>query len=72
MKLTSVRTAILKRVKAAAADFPHYALPRKVLLTLKPWTIENGLLTPTLKLKRTPLAKFFKKEIDEIYEKHDK
>ena len=72
LKLTSVRTAILKRVKAAAADFPHYALPRKVLLTLKPWTIENGLLTPTLKLKRTPLAKFFKKEIDEIYEKHDK
>lgn len=72
LKLTSVRTAILKRVKAAAADFPHYALPRKVLLTLNPWTIENGLLTPTLKLKRTPLAKFFKKEIDEIYEKHDK
>ena len=72
LKLTSVRTAILKRVKAAAADFPHYALPRKVLLTLKPWTIENGLLTPTLNLKRTPLAKFFKKEIDEIYEKHDK
>ena len=72
LKLTSVRTAILKRVKAAAADFPHYALPRKVLLTLKPWTIENGLLTPTLKLKRTPLAKFFKKVIDEIYEKHDK
>lgn len=72
LKLTSVRTAILKRVKSAAADFPHYALPRKVLLTLKPWTIENGLLTPTLKLKRTPLAKFFKKEIDEIYEKHDK
>lgn len=72
LKLTSVRTAILKRVKAATADFPHYALPRKVLLTLKPWTIENGLLTPTLKLKRTPLAKFFKKEIDEIYEKHDK
>lgn len=72
LKLTRVRTAILKRVKAAAADFPHYALPRKVLLTLKPWTIENGLLTPTLKLKRTPLAKFFKKEIDEIYEKHDK
>ncbi len=72
LKLTSVRAAILKRVKTAAADFPHYALPRKVLLTLKPWTIENGLLTPTLKLKRTPLAKFFKKEIDEIYEKHDK
>ncbi len=72
LKLTSVRTAILKRVKAAASDFPHYALPRKVLLTLKPWTIENGFLTPTLKLKRTPLAKFFKKEIDEIYEKHDK
>ena len=72
LKLTSVRTAILKRVKAAAADFPHYALPRKALLTLKPRTIENGRFTLTLQLKRTPLAKFFRKEIDGIYEKHDK
>lgn len=69
LKLTSVRVALLKRIKAAAADFPHYALPRNVIPTLKPWTIENGFLTPTLKLKRTPLAQFFKKEIEEIYEK---
>ena len=51
---TVTRNAVLKRIKAAAKGFPQYALPRNVCLTLEPWTIENGLITPTLKLKRRP------------------
>ena len=46
---TVTRNAILKRIKSAVKDFPQYALPRNVHMTLEPWTIENGLLTPTLK-----------------------
>lgn len=61
------RQAVLKRAKAAAASFPHYALPRAVKLTLEPWTIENGLLTPTLKLKRGPLHAKFAQAIDQMY-----
>ncbi|TSK14763.1 Long-chain-fatty-acid--CoA ligase 5 [Bagarius yarrelli] len=33
------------------------------------FTIENGLLTPTLKAKRGDLSKFFKNEIDSLYAK---
>ena len=63
----SVKTAALKRAKTAAGEFPHYALPRAVVLTQEPWTIENGLITPTLKLKRGPLSKKFANVIAQLY-----
>ena len=64
------RSSALKRAKQAAKDFPHYALPRSVILTTEPWTIENGLITPTLKLKRGILQKHFQKEIAKLYSTH--
>lgn len=66
----TAKAAALKRAKAAASDFPNYALPRAIVLTKDPWTIENGLLTPTLKLKRGPLSQRFKKEIEQLYATH--
>lgn len=66
----SVKTAALKRAKTAAGEFPHYALPRAVVLTQEPWTIENGLITPTLKLKRGPLSKKFANVIALLYATH--
>ncbi|MDO5530374.1 long-chain fatty acid--CoA ligase [Sutterella sp.] len=66
----AARTAALKRAKTAAGDFPNYALPRSVILTTEPWTIENGLITPTLKLKRGPLSKKFAAEITKLYATH--
>ena len=66
----AVRSAALKRAKEAAKDFPHYALPRAVVLTREAWTIENGLLTPTLKLKRGPLSSKFKDVIQKLYATH--
>ncbi|THK41846.1 long-chain fatty acid--CoA ligase [Methylophaga sp. SB9B] len=48
-------------------EFPAYARIRRVHLTLEPWTIENGLLTPTLKVKRALVLDKFKKEIQAMY-----
>jgi long-chain acyl-CoA synthetase len=38
-----------------------------VILTLEPWTVDNGLLTPTLKTKRARILKRFADNIAAIY-----
>lgn len=67
---TVTRNAVLKRIKAATKDFPQYALPRNAWLTLDPWTIDNELLTPTLKLKRKALAQKYAPQIQTLYAGH--
>ncbi|KAF5896501.1 long-chain-fatty-acid--CoA ligase 5 [Clarias magur] len=42
---------------------------KDLLLHPEQFTIENGLLTPTLKAKRADLCKFFKHEIESLYAK---
>lgn len=64
----AARQAVLRRVKAAAAGFPNYAVPRQVRLFLEPWSIENGLMTPTLKLKRGPMRIRFADAIESLYD----
>ncbi|WP_374562629.1 long-chain fatty acid--CoA ligase [Ideonella sp.] len=61
------RAAALARIKALTEQFPHYAQPRAVALTLEPWTIENGLMTPTLKLKRNNIQAAFGERIEALY-----
>lgn len=48
--------------------FPGYARIRRIALLAEPWSVENGLLTPTLKLKRTKVLERFKKQYDGLYE----
>jgi long-chain acyl-CoA synthetase len=66
----SVEEILLARVTAQMKSFPGYAQVRRVSATLDPWTIENGLLTPTLKLKRAKVMEKFNAEIDRMYEGH--
>ena len=61
------RRTLLERIRTLTNSFPYYAQPRAVWLTLEPWTIENQLLTPTLKLKRNNLATHFAAQIEALY-----
>ncbi len=67
LKLPALQQAALERIRAACRNFPHYAVPRAVTLTLEPWTMENSLMTPTLKLKRNNLARHFEADIAAMY-----
>ena len=64
---SAVKNHVVNRIKAAVRGFPKYARVRSVHLTLDPWTVENGLLTPTLKLKRLEINKRYADEIARLY-----
>jgi long-chain acyl-CoA synthetase len=59
---------MLKRVRTALRDFPGYAKIRRAALALEPWSVENGLLTPTLKVKRPQVVDRYREAIDRMYE----
>jgi long-chain acyl-CoA synthetase len=64
---TPGKAQVLARIAAALADLARHAQVRAVHLTLQPWTIADGLLTPTLKIKRAPVGRLFSKEIQDLY-----
>lgn len=63
-----VRTEIMRRVEQSLQQFPGYAWVRNISLSLKPWTVEQGLLTPTMKLRRKNILSAMEDEIDRMYQ----
>jgi len=51
--------------------FPGYAKIRHIMRVSEPWTVENGLLTPTLKLKRNKIEEKYAREIEAMYKRND-
>jgi long-chain acyl-CoA synthetase len=65
-----VESEITARIAVQIKEFPGYAQVRRATVSLEPWTMDNGLLTPTLKLKRPKVMEKFMVEIDHMYEGH--
>lgn len=59
---------VLKRVAVQIKSFPGYAQIRRGVFTLEAWSVENGLLTPTLKIRRPQVVASRAKDIDSIYD----
>jgi len=66
----NVQRLMLERVAEQTKAFPGYAQIRKVALRLEPWTVENGLMTPTLKLRRTAILQACHRDIAALYAGH--
>lgn len=62
-----VRQEALSRVEKQLRPFPGFMRIKKITLTLEPWTVENGLLTPTLKTKREAIAAQYQHAIRAMY-----
>ena len=62
-----IQDLIRKEIRQYGKQFPNYELPKKFLLLNDDWTIENGLITPTLKVKRKVVEKKFHQQIEQMY-----
>jgi long-chain acyl-CoA synthetase len=62
--------ALAARLGAQLKEFPGYAQVRKVTVSPEPWTIDNGLLTSTLKLRRTEIQRRFADRLEDLYKGH--
>ena len=62
-----VEKLVIKRINARLEDFPGYAQIRRVKLLTQPWTIEDGLMTPTQKLKRPLIEKVHAEDIAALF-----
>jgi len=58
---------LIQRANDRLKAFPRYIRVRRVVATREPWTVGNGLLTPTLKVKRERVQKKFSTEIERVY-----
>ncbi|MBI4964424.1 MAG: AMP-binding protein [Desulfomonile tiedjei] len=62
-----VQALFKKEIDTFCGDFKTYEKPMKAVVITDDWTQENGLLTPTLKLKRRKLVDMYSELIAEQY-----
>ncbi|MBU0621959.1 MAG: long-chain fatty acid--CoA ligase [Gammaproteobacteria bacterium] len=62
------RAYALQRVTQQIQAFPGYARIRRVALLAEPWTPDNGLQTPTLKVKRAKVLERYHKDFEGLYD----
>ena len=65
-----IEQLLLARIQKQLHEFPSYAQIIRLVISLQPWTVENGLSTPTLKAKRQQIITQYSHQIDTIYEGH--
>ena len=66
----SFEKRVCDKIAKQLSEFPGYAVIRHATCVLEPWTIENELITPTLKLKRNRIMERFEADIEKMYEGH--
>ena len=65
--MKEVKDAISKEVKKYNALFGETEQIKKFELVADDWTIENGIMTPTLKVKRKVVQQRYKNLIDSMF-----
>jgi len=70
LRQESVEQALCSKLATRLTEFPGYAQVHRVTCTLEPWSIENEMITPTLKLKRNRIVEHFAADIERMYAGH--
>ena len=72
----AVRTQVATELKALLtsvnAELPDYEHLCRIIIVKEPWTIENGMLTPTMKVKRSRIEAAVQQDLDAWYAAKEK
>ncbi len=63
--------ALRERIAAKCQAFPNYAEVRRLHASFEPWTVEDGLLSVTLKIKRDAVSTRYQAEIEGLFVGHE-
>ncbi len=66
----AVEKFLLERIHKRIRDFPGYAQIQRVRALLDPWTVDNEMATPTMKIRRNRIEERYAREIESMYEGH--
>ena len=61
---------LLERITNQLDSFPGYAMIRRMAVIQEPWTIDNGLMTPTMKTRRNQILERYKDVVESLYHGH--
>lgn len=64
---TALIAALMPDIEHAQRDLAKYERARRIALIPEPFTVENGLLTPTLKLRRKQIHERYAAIIERLY-----
>jgi len=65
-----VKQILLDEISYLMHRFPGYAQIRRVHASLDLWSVQEGLITATLKLRRENILKRFQREVELLFEGH--
>ncbi|MCP5416880.1 MAG: long-chain fatty acid--CoA ligase [Chromatiaceae bacterium] len=66
----TIHRHLIERIGEQLHDFPGYAKICALTVIKEPWSIENGLLTPTLKTKRSEVLARYDEDVKQLYQGH--
>ena len=65
-----LEAVLTERITERLRGFPGYAKIPRVAVVARPFSIDDGTMTPTMKLKRARILVQFKDEVERLYEGH--
>ena len=68
LKKDDIKELIAVEIEKTTVNFAHYEKVKVFTLLPESFTIENGMLTPTLKIRRSKIAERYRSEIDSMFE----
>ncbi|MEO0896585.1 MAG: AMP-binding protein [Bacteroidota bacterium] len=63
-----IKSSLEETLKEVNATLEHHEILQKMVVVKEEWTVENGILTPTLKIKRGEIDRVFEANYENWYE----